>query len=708
MLTFITSVRHPNNSFFYERVWDLLRDTLYSVCSQKCTEFKVIVVCNEVLDDFSDHHLISKYTEFVTVNLDAPNLVSGPITGVPACNLDRGLKYVVGLVAAKVHDPEYVMFFDADDFVSDKIVCHTSVNKGRTGWFFEKGTYYQDFQISNRLNFLETCGTSHILNYDILTKDIPFDRLTTEATKADIERYVHPYFIRGVLGCHMNYSNYFFNCHSVLEEWPLHQSAVYNMSTGENHSGRWSKCGPGWELLTKRKGFNRTLRHEVHRYKFPLIDHKRRLIPIDTTCSFGRKLFFEMGLQTSVHLNCKDVLSVYGRETCDAYTAFAFVSNPWERMVTEYNHYITNGEGLVSFDYFVRKHADLRSQSSLIADWVDEIHVVDEVPNDGFFKNCTKPTFEHNLSDYYTEDLKDLISLKFEEDIKKFGFKYQGEYTLAPSNTVLARYKTFGFSATILPRIELKFLPEWLDHHFSLGFEKCILYDNGFSPIDGSTWGKSPKSHKPDQIEGKHVWKKRPDADYNLDYSDAEISEAMQDLASDYKGKVSIIPWVYGVDHSTQYPYSQWNAIRHVASNNKNYWWLFIDPDEFLNMRLHDTVQEFVSKSGSYSQFRFKQRIFEERVAGKPVREIFNFGYDSDLSKNLTISNMMTGGEITAHEQSPSFGEIKIVPSDVANYHHYRGDPSNTGNEYWQHVRLFESAGGNFDSEDYSMKKYLL
>ena len=52
MITFITSIRHPNNSIFYERVWDLLEATLYSVCSQTNGDFRVIVVCNEILDDF--------------------------------------------------------------------------------------------------------------------------------------------------------------------------------------------------------------------------------------------------------------------------------------------------------------------------------------------------------------------------------------------------------------------------------------------------------------------------------------------------------------------------------------------------------------------------------------------------------------------------------------------------------------------------------
>lgn len=67
MITFITSIRHPNSSHNYIRVWEILKKTLYSVCGQSNENFRVIVVANEILDDFSDDNRIVN-TEFIEVD----------------------------------------------------------------------------------------------------------------------------------------------------------------------------------------------------------------------------------------------------------------------------------------------------------------------------------------------------------------------------------------------------------------------------------------------------------------------------------------------------------------------------------------------------------------------------------------------------------------------------------------------------------------
>ena len=62
----------------------------------------------------------------------------------------------------------------------------------------------------------------------------------------------------------------------------------------------------------------------------------------------------------------------------------------------------------------------------------------------------------------------------------------------------------------ILPRLEVFFLEEWIEHHLMIGVDKIYLYNNGFLSVDikhgtGKTWAKKPY------------------ANYFLEYSDEEI-----------------------------------------------------------------------------------------------------------------------------------------------------------------------------------------
>ncbi len=68
MLVFITSVVHPDNCYSYEKVWQLLNNTLYSVCSQQDQDFRVIVICNKQLPLFHHAELINRFTDFIVVD----------------------------------------------------------------------------------------------------------------------------------------------------------------------------------------------------------------------------------------------------------------------------------------------------------------------------------------------------------------------------------------------------------------------------------------------------------------------------------------------------------------------------------------------------------------------------------------------------------------------------------------------------------------
>ena len=140
MITFITTIRHPDNSNDYNRVWNILRNTLRSICSQTNNDYKVIVVTNKILDDFKSDSKI-KNLEFVEVDFDAPTTdLSLRARDRTPVRLDKSTKYIRGLIYAKKYNSKYTMFFDSDDFISNKLVDYISTNdKDQNGWIIKSG-----------------------------------------------------------------------------------------------------------------------------------------------------------------------------------------------------------------------------------------------------------------------------------------------------------------------------------------------------------------------------------------------------------------------------------------------------------------------------------------------------------------------------------------------------------------------------------------
>jgi len=709
MFTFITSIRHPKNSLYYERVWDLLRDTLVSVCSQTCDKFNVIIVCNEVLDDFSDIPIIrNANVQFVTVDLDPPSTAEGPVTGVPACNIDRGLKFVIGLIAARKHNPEYIMFVDADDFISRNIVKHALDNPGEMGWYFERGIYIQDFQITYRLNFRQTCGTSHILNYNTLVQDIDFNKLSVSSTKSDILNHVHPFFVKGVLGCHMNYETYFFNCYYHLNKWPLVDSAAYNMGTGENHSGKDSGCGPGWFPLRKPSA---KLDRHVYDLKPPLIDHKNKYLPVHTGDDWCISAIKDCGVYNPVELSAKELKNIYGYETCNEYNSFTFVRNPWDRLVSIYTSgYVDRGLG-ETFEDFV-KSSKIPSQSSQLLPWVKNIFKLEQ-PTD-YSKFLDKEVYVYppattssHYSAYYSKSLREFVSEKYKDDITAFDYTFEEVYPTEDIPRFTTNRKAPAIlSAIIMPRIEVFFLEEWIDHHLSLGFDKVLLYDNGVKSVDNSVWSEGAR---PLEDNESYKWTKKPDIPYFEEYSDLQIYDKLNEIVAKYEGTVELIPWAFGIDHEREYPFSQWDTIRDSVQRYTNAWFYFSDPDEYLVLRLHKTVHDLIEQHPTVTAFQFGQRIFDSRKANTPVREIYNWGYDNPMHKNLVYSDIDHDDEdLTVHVQNIRYGDYYRLPKSIGVYHHYRGDANVVGGTAIRTLGSEPVETVKFENVDYSMKNYLL
>jgi hypothetical protein len=230
MLAFVTSLRHPDNSASYPRVEALLERTLRSIDSQTDGDYVVIVVCNQ-----APTFRVSDKVHIVTVDFPAPAPPAGPRTDRAPFVWDKGTKIGLGLIAARRWSPDYVMIFDADDFVSRRLVAHSKKHAGSDGWVITDGWTYSSargvFKSTRRFN--RTCGTSFVVSYDAYGVGASLDESATQREIAETfgER------LNRILGAHRDALEWFTAAGFAITPLPF-RGAVYHVDTGENHSGK--------------------------------------------------------------------------------------------------------------------------------------------------------------------------------------------------------------------------------------------------------------------------------------------------------------------------------------------------------------------------------------------------------------------------------------------------------------------------------------
>jgi glycosyltransferase involved in cell wall biosynthesis len=231
MLVFITSLRHPKNSSDYNKVEYLLDRTLRSVCAQTNNDFRVIVVCNQVPNNMADLPNVV----FVKVDFLPPSDAQQARTGMSAVLKDKGSKYIVGLKKAEEFNPDYVMFFDADDYLHKDIAKYVNAHRGEHGWYVDKGFVYRDggLLIAKTDNFHQVCGSSIILKFDLLRQP---DTLAIDSSQDSIMQLVDHDFMFSVLGGHRKVPAWFAERGHTMQAFPF-AAAVWLTNTGENHSG---------------------------------------------------------------------------------------------------------------------------------------------------------------------------------------------------------------------------------------------------------------------------------------------------------------------------------------------------------------------------------------------------------------------------------------------------------------------------------------
>ena len=227
MLAFVACIKNPDNSQSYDEVWRLLNNTLFSVCSQQDTDFRVIVVCDKKLPLFHHEALIGQYTDFIEVdfpghdekvlsNFDRLGNLSPPLEdaawwlrwdesdfaeGRPAgyfhianVFLNMGTKLLIGILAAKKYNPDYIAIFDGDDYVGNDISAYANSHPNKNGWLMTHGYKLAGNQVAPIYAANSFCGTGNIINYALMT-DFIGEKVSKTSTQNELFAHVDSEFL---------------------------------------------------------------------------------------------------------------------------------------------------------------------------------------------------------------------------------------------------------------------------------------------------------------------------------------------------------------------------------------------------------------------------------------------------------------------------------------------------------------------------------
>jgi hypothetical protein len=231
MLTFVTAVRHPLNSSSYDRV-GALDATLQSVCRQTDPDFRVVVVCNTKPAVTIDDPRI----EFVEVGFAAPSHERTAEIDYNTGVIDKGAKLAVGVIVARHHQPDHLMFIDCDDLLHHGVAEFVNQRVGHPGWFAPSGylhTLGTNFLQPMAEDFHHKCGSSGIVRTDLIP--VPAG-LSAAASKDEVIEAIGADLLYRLLGTHGKWEDYLRPSGVTIEPLPF-PAAVWMIGTGENASG---------------------------------------------------------------------------------------------------------------------------------------------------------------------------------------------------------------------------------------------------------------------------------------------------------------------------------------------------------------------------------------------------------------------------------------------------------------------------------------
>lgn len=195
MFDFIVPLRARSTTEDWSGVCKVLEHTLASLCNTPGEDYRVIVVYH----DRPTIAALDARVLMLPVGFEAPPPESWMLESPERTKLwetDKCRKILTGLARTRADGSRYVMPFDADDFVSSRLVGFCLSADHPAGYFIDAGYRIDDDTpgwVFPRRRFFEECGSSNILRTELAP--FPDDGHTVlEFESHFIRRYVlHAY-----------------------------------------------------------------------------------------------------------------------------------------------------------------------------------------------------------------------------------------------------------------------------------------------------------------------------------------------------------------------------------------------------------------------------------------------------------------------------------------------------------------------------------
>lgn len=237
LLTFITSLRHPDTTNAYAAAEESLCRSLRALNAQTDARCAVVVVSNRAFAVPSDLRL-----PVTTVTVDfppAPDWDKDTLPREAGVKVDKGAKLAVAI--SRVHTG-HVMVLDADDFVSRRMTEFVAAHPEAAGWYVGSGFRYDAGTglLRRQQQFNQVCGTSLIYARSLLPEFALPERFGID----DVFTALGEDRVLNELGSHLHLHE-----RHALAPLPF-PGAVYCVNNGHNASSA-PTLSYGWPLTPR-------------------------------------------------------------------------------------------------------------------------------------------------------------------------------------------------------------------------------------------------------------------------------------------------------------------------------------------------------------------------------------------------------------------------------------------------------------------------
>lgn len=239
MITFITSLRHPETANNYIRVEQLFELCARSVCSQTHNDIRFIVVCNQTPNiGFKDQRI-----QYAEVDFPIPRKLEEQPGPTSHKKLDKGLKILMGTWLSLESSPRYVFIVDADDWLDRRVAAYVDEHDEQQGGFVVDRSYMVNLKkmtYKRRRGGASNFGSTICPSLPTMLATFPeLLRYRTQPTYQDLIGAFDSRKLIDLIGGHW-LAHHWRRKGRAFERFPFF-AASWILANGENNLGSWER-----------------------------------------------------------------------------------------------------------------------------------------------------------------------------------------------------------------------------------------------------------------------------------------------------------------------------------------------------------------------------------------------------------------------------------------------------------------------------------